>query len=308
MVKPPTRGNAQRKAAPTSSTPQTPGVPHRQLGRVLRAMRLESGLSILMAAKAIGRGTGTLQRLETGHANKIADADIVNLCRLYQQPGRVDELKALAAQRMEQSWWDEYTDQFAPSFGVYLGLESAAEAVTIYRPDIVSGLFQIREYAEALDRLYFTDDLTEERERRMRVRRERQNLIMRPVSPLHVDVVFDDGVLRRTVGGPRVMARQLRHLADMPPNVSVRILPSAAGFPVGTTTGPFTILDFGTDNEDKPLEPPVVYVESFAGSIHLERPDSVRRYRNAFERIQRVALDRTESKHLLRRVAKEYVP
>ncbi|MBF6297177.1 hypothetical protein IU459_06420 [Nocardia amamiensis] len=94
----------------------------------------------------------------------------------------------------------------------------------------------------------------------------------------------------------------------MPPNVSVRILPDTAGFPVGTTTGPFTMLDFGTDNEGEPLEPPVVYVESYVGSVHLERPDSVRRCRKAFEKIQWVALDRTQSKHLLRRVAKEYVP
>ncbi|WP_280204024.1 Scr1 family TA system antitoxin-like transcriptional regulator [Nocardia farcinica] len=55
-------------------------------------------------------------------------------------------------------------------------------------------------------------------------------------------------------------------------------------------------------------EPPVVYVESFAGSMHLETPRSVRAYREAFRRIQRVALDRSESKRLLRRVAKEYGP
>ncbi|WP_245562375.1 helix-turn-helix domain-containing protein [Nocardia araoensis] len=308
MVKPLTRGNSQRNITSSSSMARTPGVPHRQLGRVLRAMRLESGLSILMAAKAIGRGSGTLQRLETGTANKISDSDIDSLCRLYRQPERASELKALAAQRMEQSWWDEYTDQVAPSFGVYLGLESAAESVTIYRPDIVSGLFQTREYAEALDRLYFVEDLPEERERRLRVRRERQNLILRTVAPLQVDLVIDQGVLRRVVHGPRVMARQCRHLADLPPNVSVRVLPDTAGYPVGTTAGPFTILDFGTDSEGKALEPPVVYIESYAGSIHLERPDSVRRYRNAFQKIQRVALDRTESKHLLRRVAKEYAP
>ncbi|WP_425300228.1 Scr1 family TA system antitoxin-like transcriptional regulator [Nocardia farcinica] len=58
----------------------------------------------------------------------------------------------------------------------------------------------------------------------------------------------------------------------------------------------------------KANEPPVVYVESFAGSMHSETPRSVRAYREAFRRIQRVALDRSESKRLLRRVAKEYGP
>ncbi|MBF6235329.1 hypothetical protein IU473_29355 [Nocardia farcinica] len=76
---------------------------------------------------------------------------------------------------------------------------------------------------------------------------------------------------------------------------------------MGKAVDAFTLLDFGA-NSGKANEPPVVYVESFAGSMHLETPRSVRAYREAFRRIQRVALDRSESKRLLRRVAKEYGP
>jgi hypothetical protein len=86
----------------------------------------------------------------------------------------------------------------------------------------------------------------------------------------------------------------------------VYVLPASAGFPLGIATGPFTILDFGTDNHGQPLEPSVVYVESYTGDMYLERPASVQRYRSAFETIKQVALNVADSKHLLRRIAKEY--
>lgn len=297
-----------KSIAVPSEEPIAAGVPHRQLGRILREMRSETGLSILIASKAVGMGSGSLQRLESGQASKIDDAKLAKLCRLYQRLDRLDELKTLAAQRREQSWWDERTDLLAPSFKVYLGLEAAAEQLTVYRPDIVSSLFQTNEYAEVLDRIYFRDDSADERNHRMDVRRKRLNLINRTMSPLRVDLILNEGVLRRVVGGARSMSRQLKHLADMPSNVSIRVLPDQAGYPIGKAVDAFTLLDFGPDSTGRTKEPPVVYVESFAGSMHLETPRSVRAYRDAFRVIQRVALEPVESRRLLRRVAKEYVP
>ncbi|MFD0362415.1 helix-turn-helix domain-containing protein [Nocardia sp. GCM10030253] len=293
-------------ARPKRAASPTPGVPHRQLGRLLRDMRAESGLSIRRAAKAIEKGDGTLQRLETAAANVIHDEDLEALCKLYERPDMLSMLKALARQGREPNWWDELSDVIGATFNV--GLEAAADKLTIYRPDIISGLFQTADYARALDRLYFAHDTAAELDRRVRVRRERQNSITRRVSPLAVDLVIDEGVLRRVVGGRKVMAAQLRHLADMPPNVVVRVNPSVSGFPLGISTGPFTVLDFGIDAHGKPLEPPVVYVESYTGNLYLERAENVRQYREAYETIQRVALGELESKHLLRQVAKEYVP
>ncbi|MGK8521110.1 helix-turn-helix domain-containing protein [Nocardia asteroides] len=264
---------------------------------------------IEVAARAIKRGAGTLHRLETGAANVVVrDEDLRGLCRLYQRPEMLPILRSLAAQGKTPSWLDEYPDQVNPTFNVYLQMETAATHLTIYRPDMVSGLFQTPDYARALDRLYFTADSAEDIERRVKVRRNRQTLIMRDLSPLTVDLVIDEAVTRRVVGGPRVMSAQLRHLADLPPWVRVQVLPSRCGFPLGISTGPFTILDFASDDQGKPLEPPVVYVESYTGNIYLEKTDTVRRYRTAFQAIQRVALDVPDSKRLLRQAAKEYTP
>jgi len=289
-----------------AATELTVGVPHRQLGRYLRDLRQMYGMSIRNAAKAIGRGDGTLQRLETGGASVVHDTDLELLCELYERRDMLSVLKALATQGREPNWWHEYGDVIPETFNVYVGLEAAAERLSIFRPDMISGLFQTPDYARALDRLYFATDTPEDLERRIRVRRERQHLITRKLSPIEVDLIVDEAALRRVVGGLDVMSAQCRHLADLPPNVRVYVLPASAGFPLGIATGPFTILDFGTDNHGQPLEPSVVYVESYTGDMYLERPASVQRYRSAFETIKQVALNVADSKHLLRRIAKEY--
>ncbi|WP_433657526.1 helix-turn-helix domain-containing protein [Nocardia sp. CA-128927] len=304
------RGNQQGAVQRPQDAEVTPGVPYRSFGRCLRGMRQESGLSIETAAKAIGRGVGTLHRLETSAPNVVVkDEDIKGLCKLYQRPEMLPILRSLAAQGKTPSWLDEYPDQVNPTFNVYLQMESAAAHLTIYRPDMVSGLFQTPDYARALDRLYFATDSADDIERRVRVRRNRQALITRDLAPLTVDLVLDEAVLRRVVGGPKVMSAQLRHLADLlPPRVGVQVLPFGGGFPLGISTGPFTILDFAANADGHPLEPSVVYVESYTGNIYLERPVTVQRYRRAFEAIRRVALEVPESKRLLRQAAKEFTP
>ncbi|UGT66895.1 helix-turn-helix domain-containing protein [Nocardia gipuzkoensis] len=285
----------------------TGGVPHRSLGRCLRGMRQEAGLSIEVASRAIGRGAGTLHRLETGAPNVIVrDEDLRRLCRLYQRVDMLPVLKSLAAQGRTPSWLDEFPDQVNPTFNAYIQMEAAASHLTFYRPDMVPGLFQIPDYARALDRAYFPMDTAEEIERRVRVRRNRQALITRDFAPLAAMLILDEAAIRRVVGSPRIMSTQLRHLADLPPNVRVYVMPFGAGFPLGTSTGPFTVLDFAADGDGRPLEPPVVHVQSYTGDIYLERANTVRRYKAGVEVMRRVALDTPNSKRLLRQVAKEF--
>ncbi|MCM6775312.1 helix-turn-helix domain-containing protein [Nocardia sp. CDC159] len=292
----------QEQAGPKEAV----GVPHRQLGHLLRDMRSATGLTIHTAARLIGRGDGTLQRLETGEAKKIHDEDLEKLCGLYSRDDLLPVLKMLAAQSREPNWWQQFGDVILGSFDIGLGLEANAHKLRIYRTDMISGLFQTANYARALDRLYFTEDTPEALQRRVEVRRMRQKRITRRHSPIDVELIIDEGVLYKNVGGPKVMAAQCRHLADLPMNVTLRILPDSVGFPLGIATGPFTILDFGVGHDGQPIQPSVVYIECFAGDLYLERPTSVERYREAFGGVQRVALSVAESKHLLRQVAKEY--
>ncbi len=285
-------------------------LPRRQLGRYLRDWRTQAGLTIAEASRLMEWGASTLQRLEKGQADRIRTIDVQELCRIYGIPDPVTEgLKGLALQAAVKSWWHAYGDLIPENFDVYVGLEASAKQLTAYQSELVLGQLQTADYARALIRLGKPEESEPEVERRVQLRMQRQALITRKASPANVDVVLDESVLRRVVGGVKVMAAQLRHLADLStrPNITLRILPFAAGIPLGDSTGPFTVLCFGTDNKGQPVEPPVVYVEGFTGDLYLERLADVRRYHLAHECLRRCALDIQESRHLLRQLAKEYV-
>jgi hypothetical protein len=148
---------------------------------------------------------------------------------------------------------------------------------------------------------------SEEINQRVKLKLKRQGLITRKNQPAALDVVLLECAIRRLVGSPMIMAAQLRHIADVStrPNVRVRVLPFRAGISLGDPMGPFIILDFGIDKKGKPIEPTVVYLESFTGDMYLEKPVDVRRYDEAHQAIRNAALDETASRTLLR-VAREF--
>ncbi|UFS94513.1 helix-turn-helix domain-containing protein [Nocardia huaxiensis] len=266
-------------------------------------------MTIAEAAKLMEWGASTLQRLEKGNADRIRTIDIQELCRIYGIPGEIaDGLKGLAQQAAVKSWWHSYGDLIPENFDVYVGLEASAQQLSCYQNELVPGLLQTPDYARALNRLGYPEDGPAELNRRVQLRLQRQALITRRTRPASVAMVLDESVLRRSVGGARVMAAQVRHLAELStrPNVALRILPFEAGVPLGLSTGPFVILEFGTDGKGQPVEPPVVYVEGFTGDLYLERQGDVQRYRQAQESLERCALDVQDSRILLRQVAKGY--
>ncbi|MGK8553765.1 helix-turn-helix domain-containing protein [Nocardia gipuzkoensis] len=282
-------------------------IPRRQLGRRLRDMRLEAGLSIQDSARLIERGAGTLQRLEKGEANRIRLLDIQALCQIYdrmdQLPGLLELAKVAASRDGEDGlWWYEYGDAIRADFELYVSLEAAASKLTVYRSEIIPGLFQTPDYARTLDILYFPDASPDDIDQRVRVRLNRQRIITRRRNPVAVDLLLDENALRRIVGDPGIMAAALRHLADLPENVTVRVLPLSAGFPLGVACGPFVVLDFDRVTG----EPPTVYVEGYRGNMYYDRTEAVAQYRETFQTLQRVALSPADSKQMLRRIAREY--
>ncbi|MFI7001092.1 helix-turn-helix domain-containing protein [Nocardia sp. NPDC050175] len=294
---------------PTGIEGASSTLPRRQLGRYLRDWRTQAGLTIAEASRLMEWGASTLQRLEKGQADRIRTIDIQELCRIYGiNEDLADGLKGLAQQAAVKSWWHAYGDLIPENFDVYVGLEASAQQLSSYQSELVLGLLQTADYARTLHRLGYPNDSESELERRVQLRLQRQALITRRAAPAKVAVVLHESVLRRVVGGVKVMAAQLRHLADLSTsdNVSVRILPFTAGIPLGDPTGPFTVLEFGTDGKGQPVEPPVVYVEGFTGDLYLERPVDVQRYHRAHQSLQHAALDIQTSRQLLRQVAKEF--
>lgn len=284
-------------------------LPRRQLGQYLKDARNSLNLTLEDVAPRIQWSISTLSRVESGKSPSVRIADVEALCRIYEleDPVVVAGLVGLAKQSTGPSWWQAYDDIIGGStFDLYVGMESSSRSLRVFRPDIPSGLFQTAAYAREIERLYVPGITEEELDRRIELRAKRQALITRKTNPATIELIIGEGALRTVVGGPDIMEDELLHLAAMPASVTVLVLPFDAGFPAGIPTGPFTILDFGKDSKGREVSPPVVYIESYAGDIYLERLKDVARYRQAYSVIQQSCLDVASSKRLLRQAAKEF--
>ncbi|MFF0500751.1 helix-turn-helix domain-containing protein [Nocardia aobensis] len=284
-------------------------LPRRQLGRHLREGRESIGLTLVEAAKLMQWGKSTLQRLEKGQTERIRTHDVGLLCEIYQlRSEQRADLVALAEQAAVKNWWQAYGSLISPNFDVYMGLEASARELKSFQPSLIPGLLQTAEYARTLDRIYFPDDSEDELDRRVEMRLRRQGVINRKTQPACLEVILHESCLRTMVGPGKAMARQLRHLADLStkPNVAIRVLSFRSGFPVGWSTGPFTILEFGLTSKGEEVEPTVVYAEAFTGAMYFEGAGDVDRYREAYRTIQHRTLDDRASRDLLREMAREY--
>jgi len=87
-----------------------------------------------------------------------------------------------------------------------------------------------------------------------------------------------------------VMAAQLAHLIEVArlPNVTIQVVPFTVGSHPGLESN-FNILEL------PPPTPSVVFVEGLVGSVYLERPEDLKRYREVFERLQMIALSPKDS-------------
>jgi len=107
--------------------------------------------------------------------------------------------------------------------------------------------------------------------------------------------------VRRPVGGPAIMCRQLSHLlaaADRA-NLTIQVLPFSCGAH-SAHSGPFSVLEFPdrTDSE-------VAYAESVAGYIYLEKDRDVRVRSDAFNRLRAAALSPSASAELIAQAARD---
>ncbi|WP_446215161.1 helix-turn-helix domain-containing protein [Micromonospora sp. IBHARD004] len=284
-------------------------VPRRQLGRLLRQFRTEAGVTLDAAAEALEYSRQKIWRIECG-LGAVRVLDVKAMCELYNVSAEMTEaMRGLAAETKSKGWWHAYGDAVPNWFELYVGLESAAASLRQYQETVIPGLLQTREYIQALARIDQPSANDEEREHAVQVRLQRQNLLTRRLpQPPRLDAVISEAVLRRRVGGHAVMIGQLNGLleASERPNVSLRVVPLAAGPHIGAVAGSFVILDFPTTKAGRAApEPSVVYSESLTGALYLDKPAELRAYENAFNSAARLSQGEAESRDTIKRIIGE---
>jgi len=174
------------------------------------------------------------------------------------------------------------TGKLPTSWQNVIRFEADAAAMHSFEPQLVPGLLQTPEYAEAVIR--GTDDLTDaEIDTLVRARMTRHGLLAKRDAPM-LHAIIDEAVLHRPIGAPGVLRRQLQHLitAAGVPKISLRVLPFAAGATPGLS-GPLLILECGD-------LPTLVYLEHRENTVFLEDVEYVQRARVAMRRLRNAAL------------------
>ncbi|OWV13592.1 transcriptional regulator [Micromonospora wenchangensis] len=282
-------------------------VPRRRLGRALRDLRTEAGITLDAAAEALECSRQKVWRIESG-LGSVRGVDVRAMCELYRAKGELTRaLTALAGETRAKGWWHAYGDAIPDWFELYVGLESAASQLRFYKNTLVPGILQSRDYALGIYRIDQPDMSEDDRERAVELRLQRQSLLTRrlPKAP-QVQVVLCESVLLRPVGNSATMAEQLRRLLQLSeqPNVSIRVLPLIAGPHHGAVGGEFVLLDFPLGNRSTP-DPSVVYSESWTGALYLDRPGELAAYGKVWSSLLTLALDEEESRHLIDKILGE---
>ncbi|MFD4262303.1 helix-turn-helix domain-containing protein [Streptomyces sp. NPDC058534] len=271
-----------------------PVVRRRKLGAELRALRTAAGITSGEAARLVGWHQSKVSRIETGTSG-AKPADVRLLLDAYGVDD--DQLRGLLVMLARSDdasgrhhWWHAYRGVLPPTYRDFISLESQAGAMRTLETTVVPGLLQTPEYAREVTRAA-VDGMPEERlDTLVEVRLARQD-VLRGEPPLELSAVLDEAVLRRQVGGPGVMARQLERLVEAArlPHVRLQVLPFAAGAHIGVT-GPFVIFSFSSTSD---LD--VVVLDHLTSSLHLERKEDLEAYTEAFNALLIHALSPEDS-------------
>jgi transcriptional regulator with XRE-family HTH domain len=275
----------------------SPTVRQRELGKRLRELRIEHGLTVEEVAEQIMCSATKIARLETG-TRRPSLRDVKNLCALFHvDKSTADEFMDLAREAREQEWWTQYEDL---KLDPYLGLEQVASAITSYTMYYVPALLQIEEYTRVIIETIAPRMDPKVLQQRVEVRMRRQMRLDETDRPRY-RVFLDEAVLYRSVGGPATMAAQLDKILEVERQNKVTF--QIVAFDLGAHAAQdsnFILFEFDQKSisfppDEKPKLSPVVFVEALTGNHYLGKDADIGRYREAVEYLRDTALSPRES-------------
>ncbi len=263
----------------------TPTIRLRRLAAEMRRLRGSNEMTREEVSERTSINEATIYRLETARVRRPQKRTLMTLLDLYgvTDPHRA-ELLELGRTGAQQGLLQAYHSELPEEYTTYIAFEAEARSVSNYESLFVPGLLQTEAYAHAVITGVLPMASEREVEQRVRARMERQRLLSAP-GTLKLWAILDEAALHRQVGSRGVMRAQLTHLIKTAnePNVIVQVIPYSAGAHAGMP-GSFILLDF-----PNPADPDVVYIDSLAGDLFLEKEADLRRYRLLFEHLRAVA-------------------
>lgn len=279
----------------TSAT--SPETRRRLLRAELIRLRRQNGLTQEQVARSVFWSTSKLIRIEGGH-NSITLSDLEALLSLYHVKSEIERERLYTAAReaRRRSSWHQFRDILTPTEAEYLGSEEAATFIRVFDPLVIPPLLQTEEYARALLRQSYRFPPGDV-ERRIQLQLQRQEQLDR-ADPPRLYVVLDEPAVRRLVGGPTIMRRQLSQLlvVGLRDLVTVRVLPFSAGA-TPSVLGGFTHLEFEVSLTDLVLAKNEL--------LAAESSDQVANYADVFEELVVLAYTASDSAEFIQQLIGE---
>ncbi|MFF4740958.1 Scr1 family TA system antitoxin-like transcriptional regulator [Streptomyces sp. NPDC001262] len=255
-------------------------------GTEVREWRTARGMSQRELGELAQYGQQYVAKVEAGE--RLASLEFAQACDVvFGTPGTFVRLRKRAAKNGGYPTW----------FEPYVMLEQRATTVFDYSSNLIMGVLQTEEYAHAVFRKAHPRDTLEETAERV-ARRLKRRQVIEGVNPPLLWVVLDESCLRRVVGGPAVMGRQLGHLLEQgeSPHITLQVLPYVSGAPAASLA--FDILRFDGEAD-------VLYVENPIHGQVIDSPATVAEALVMYDRLRADALSPEESLALIRRVMEE---
>ncbi|MDJ0461984.1 helix-turn-helix transcriptional regulator [Streptomyces sp. H27-C3] len=252
--------------------------------------RKRSGLTFRALAEKLGFPHTYLSRVESGEQLPSA-ALAETMDAFYETDGLFSDLAAVArAMAAETPKWGHKV----------LEAEKRAGRIQTFNSSVVPGLLQIEPYTTALYVESMPGKDAENIALQVAKRAHRRAVLDSAQPPLYW-AIMDEAALRRPVGGPSVMAEQIRHILQMIESksaVQVQVAPFSRGVHplMGGSLSLLTLRDGAT----------FAYVESFASGVSVETPADVLELTTLLDIARSQALDGGESVSLLNAYLKEY--
>lgn len=263
---------------------KSPGVKAKALGRALRSIRMESGVTLTTAAEVLGLSKQVVSRLETGQRN-ISRDEVAALLGLYQVTGsRREQLLTMAATLNEPGWWEQ--TGLGKDSAALAAHEDSAHVITNWAPLLIPGLLQSLEYR--------TNYLTADGASQTQTESILSALLRRQYRLKRGDVKYVAYLGEPAlVGTGKVHRDQLTALlrSAEEPHITIRVVPTTA-FTPQARLGAFMVLE----------PPPVVHVELARSGVFVEAPEQVAPYLNTITHLGKAALDTQESVALISRI------
>ena len=271
------------------------GVGDRGLGMELRYYREKAGMSCAAVGAVLGWSANTISRLERGLRPETTAEEVSAILAAIGVTGQErDRIMRMAKGYREQGWWEGNKVNLTDQARTFLKFEARASRIIDVEPLLVPGLLQTADYCRALFDAFGVNPM--QLEGRVARRLGRQAIITKPDPPELVFLV-SELALRQPVGGPIVMARQVRKMIKEAgrPNVSIRVVPAQVAAHPGMFGG-FVVVEFAD-------EPAIIFIEGRRSGMFPENPEEIADYRLATKKLIDLTVDEWQSLRLLHAIA-----